>query len=389
MQRLTAEELKRLASHQAPCTLSIYMPTHKGGNQTRQDPIRLKNLIRQAADQMLAMGLRDPEARQRLAPLSALLEDSEFWRNQDEGLGLLAWGPDMHVYRLSQPVPEIVTVQDRFYLKPLLWLMDGDGEFYILALSQNSVRLMRARRERIEEVRLENAPRGLVDVLRYVDAEGQLQYHTQISGQVHGRRTPMFHGRGVGAADHAYDKRRLLEYCQMIDHAVSRAIADKRAPLVLAGAEPLVGLYRETSSYGNIWPEVLRGNPDRQEPAQLHAQAVPLARPIFDACRKRAITLYHQAAGGGLASSNLREVLAAADDQKVGALFVSLDDQRWGRYDPASKRAEMHSTRQAGDQDLLDLAAVMTYRGGGGVYVMARDQMPDRSPVAAAFRFPT
>lgn len=385
MERITREALKRLADHEEPLSLSLYMPTNRG-NQNRQDRIRLKNLIRDAQEQMVAMGLREPQARERLAGLSALLDDSEFWRNQDEALAVLASSTQTNIYQLPRPVEPLVTVQDRYYLKPMLWVTNGQGLFYILAISQNTVRLLRAGRETAELVPMEGAPRGMADLLQYVETQKQLQFHSQMASPTGGRRVPMYHGHGTGTDD-SREKRRLTEYCQMIDAAVIRSIPDRRTPLLLAGAEPLVSLYRDSSDYGHFWPDILRGNPDRLEPAQLHEQATGLMTPILEANRRRAVELYHQAAGGGMASHELKDVLPAAQDQRVATLFVSLNDQCWGRYDPADKEASIHPLRQPGDQDLLDVAAVTAYRTGGNIYVMPRDQMPENTMVAATFRF--
>jgi hypothetical protein len=48
----------------------------------------------------------------------------------------------------------------------------------------------------------------------------------------------------------------------------------------------------------------------------------------------------------------------------------------------------VHESRQPGDQDLLDLAAVQTLAHAGDVYAVTPDEVPDaRSPVAAVFRY--
>jgi len=46
-------------------------------------------------------------------------------------------------YRLPIEFQELVVVSDQFHLKPLLYLINNDGRFYLLALSQNDVRFLR------------------------------------------------------------------------------------------------------------------------------------------------------------------------------------------------------------------------------------------------------
>jgi hypothetical protein len=51
-----------------------------------------------------------------------------------------------HSYRLPLSFGELAVISDRYHLKPLLPLLAGDGSFYVLALSQNEVRLLGASR---------------------------------------------------------------------------------------------------------------------------------------------------------------------------------------------------------------------------------------------------
>ncbi|MEZ4715870.1 MAG: hypothetical protein R2851_07260 [Caldilineaceae bacterium] len=66
--------------------------------------------------------------------------------------------PDVYTQlRLPLDFPSLTRVADHFYVKPLLPLLTDDGRFYILALSQNDVRLYQA--THTPSVRL--APEGI------------------------------------------------------------------------------------------------------------------------------------------------------------------------------------------------------------------------------------
>jgi hypothetical protein len=64
-------------NRKGPC-VSIFMPTHRKGPETQQDPIRLKNLLKEAEQQLVELELRPTEARELLAPAAALMEDADF-----------------------------------------------------------------------------------------------------------------------------------------------------------------------------------------------------------------------------------------------------------------------------------------------------------------------
>lgn len=85
MALLSIDELKSLVENpQEPC-VSLYMPMQKAGPEVRQNPIRFKNLIREAEARLDAMGFGDAEAVDFLSPAKEL-DTAEFWENQDQGL---------------------------------------------------------------------------------------------------------------------------------------------------------------------------------------------------------------------------------------------------------------------------------------------------------------
>lgn len=71
---------------------------------------------------------------------------------------------------------------------PLLPLLSGDGRFYILALSQNELRLLQATRYSVSEVDLEGVPESLSTALRYDVPEESLQWHTSGRAGTAGKR---------------------------------------------------------------------------------------------------------------------------------------------------------------------------------------------------------
>ncbi len=142
MDILTRAELEQLMRKEQQGCVSIYMPTHRTGTDAQQDPIRLKNLLREAEKQLSAQGIGRREVQNMLEPTSMLLQDSTFWQHQSDGLAIFISSNGVRRYRLPLNFEEFVAVMDHFHIKPLLPLFTGDGQFYILALSQNEVRLL-------------------------------------------------------------------------------------------------------------------------------------------------------------------------------------------------------------------------------------------------------
>jgi hypothetical protein len=84
-----------------------------------------------------------------LQPARRLLDDSSFWQYQAEGLAVFLAAGTLRTFRVPVPFAELVVVAPGFHVKPLLALLTGDGLFYVLALSQNQVRLLVGTRDHI------------------------------------------------------------------------------------------------------------------------------------------------------------------------------------------------------------------------------------------------
>src|SRR5438067_12039225 len=76
-----------LAFDKSPA-ISIYLPTHSAGREVRQDAIRLRKMLSEAAKRLGASDMRGPEIDTLLQPARRLVDDEEFWRHQEQGLAV-------------------------------------------------------------------------------------------------------------------------------------------------------------------------------------------------------------------------------------------------------------------------------------------------------------
>lgn len=176
--------------------ISIFMPTHRMWPETQQDPIRLKNLLRIAEENLIRNGLRSPEAKKLLEPSQVFLIDTSFWRYQSDGLAIFLSSDVFQYYRLPLKFGEFAVVTHRFNIKPLLPLFNSDGHFFVLALSQNKIRLFQSTRYSISEMDLEktHVPTSISEALRYTEFEKQPHFRTRITPFT-GGSTPVEIGR--------------------------------------------------------------------------------------------------------------------------------------------------------------------------------------------------
>ncbi|NIN65660.1 MAG: hypothetical protein GTO63_13385 [Anaerolineae bacterium] len=384
---LSRSELKTLMEKCDRWCVSVFMPTHRAGTETQQDPIRLKNLLKEAEESLVAGKFRGPEAEDLLKPAQELLEHAVFWRHQSEGLAIFL-SPDMfRVCRLPLDFEELVVVAERFHIKPLMPLLTGDGRFYTLALSQNEVRLLQGTRYTVGQVDLENVPESLAEALKWNDPERRLQWHTRTGTSTDTMRAAIFHGHGVASADDPKDY--IRRYFRQIDEGVSDLLRDERAPLVLAGVGYVLPLYRGANSYQYLLEEGITGNPEELTTEELHRQAWAIVQPHSQREREEAAAQYERLAGAEseLVSNEVLGIVPAAYHGRVETLFVALGCRRWGSFDACTNTLQVHEEAKPGDEDLFDFAALHTLFNGGTVYAVEVDKVPDDAPLAAVFRY--
>jgi hypothetical protein len=361
------------------------MPTYKAGAETRQNPIRYKNLLRQAEAHLQVSSLSPEDIQTFLEPLRPLAEDEhfEFWQHQNDGLAILRSMDMVRFYSLPLDFAERVAVGQQFHLKPLLPYLSGDGRFYVLALSQNDVRMAQCSRHATSEVKLEHVPKSRAEALRYDDPEQQLQYHTGMTGG-RGQRSAVYHAQG-GGDDSA--KADVLEYFSQVDRGLQEILHEEDAPLLIAAVEYLHPLYHEANTYPHLIDKGITGNPEHCRIETLQEQAWPLVDPIFQQAQAEARAQYERYAGTGRASHDLATIVPAAYEGRIETLFVALDRQQWGTYDTATRQVRIAQEAGATSEDLLNVVAIQTFLNSGTVYTVEPDAVPAQSPVAAVFRY--
>ena len=380
MNLFSKADLEKLVENQEGPCVSMFTPLRRGGTatETQENQTRLKNRLSEAEKHLHDMGLRDKEVEEFLDPVYTILHDAPFWKQDSDGLALFLSPETFRYYRLPASFEDLTVVSDEFHVKPLLPLLTGDGRFYVLALSKNKVRLLQCAHHDLREVSLNDTATSMEEFLKYDVPEKQLE--------MHGGEQGSFHGRG-DIPDGTMQKRKVSLFVRQIQKTVHKLISNQNAPLVLAGVEEMRSLYREASNNEHVMEEGLNGNADKTRDEELHSQAWEIVEPFFKKEQEEAIEYYNSVAGGDRASDDLEGIIRAAYIGRVEILLADLDTHCWGTYDRDTDTFTYHDHEEAGDEDLLDIAAVQTLLNGGSVYALHSEEMPDGDSLAAVFRY--
>lgn len=381
--RLTRQDLDRLTSNRGMPRVSLYLPTERSGRETRQGAIRLKNLAGQAEAALKELQWNEDEIRDLLKPAHERLADSEFWQHQADGLAIFLGRGIAEAYRLPRRFPEFSVVDETFFVKPLLPLLTADGAFYILALSENHVRLFEATRFSIQEIEVEGVPRSMAEALAADDPESQLQIHTGAAAAVGVSKGGIFHGSG-DEAGMDLQKSNLKRYFDKVDAPLCDWLVEAPVPLLIMGVDYLLPIYRQANSYRRLLESEVHGNYDRASAGEIHAKAWPAVQPHFESERNSAEARFAELNGTGKATGQWQEVVVGAFQGRVDTLFVALDETFPGTFDPKTATASEGGDRA---EDLLNRSAVETLGNGGVVFAVEPSEVPGGGPLAAIMRY--
>jgi hypothetical protein len=379
---LTLDSLAELASFQGwPC-LSLYQPTHRRHPNNQQDPIRFRHLVKAIETSLLQQHAPDA-VRALLEPFEALAHDHDFWNHTHDGLAVLGAPGLFRVFLLQNPVPELAVAADSFHTKPLRHWLQSVGRYQVLALSLHKVQLFEGDRNALDAVTL--AP-GVPQTMTAALGDERTEPHSTVSsyGGIGGDHMAMHHGQGGKKDEIDSDAQRFFR-------AVDRAVLEQHSspsglPLMLAALPEHHHLFRTVSHNPFLMANGLMVDPQSLTPDALRQRAWDVVAPQQRAQQAAWSDAYAAAVAKGLGSENLSQVAHAAVAGRVATLLIEAQRQVAGRIDRSTGRIDPSELGNPLVDDVLDDLGAMVEKMGGQVHVLAAEDMPCNTGVAASFR---
>lgn len=385
---LTKERFTELANYKSHCCVSIFLGAHAAGVEVNEhyDPINFKNQLQEIGRRLSDKGLEQGTIERLLQPGFDLVRNNDFWTEMSPGLALfISDGFFKYIKMPKAPAEEITVIEPTFYVTPLVELLSSPEYFYLLVISKQGCKLFKGDAWGLQKVPVE-LPGSIEEVKRLSDLDA-----TTFRSGSSGSRAPRYsqegsyHGAGSGNPD---GKDNMLVYFEAVDDVLWDKVLNKEnAPLLLAGVEYEIPIYKSACDYHNIWPEALTGSREHQETGVLYKDAMRVMQPYFGQRVKKALETYGNQSTTGLTSSITADVIPAAYYAKISHLFVTKGEHVWGHFDEMSNELVFHESPDEGGEDLIDNAVVKTLAHGGEVFLLDREMMPAECQMAALMRY--
>lgn len=376
---VTVKDIKEFGHSDGPC-ITILLPVSVRGGSKKSLSARLKAAAELAEAQLGERMIVSTVVRKLIDPI---VEFAGRIEDEAQGSTLAVFRSEEYLrhFWLNDVMDETVVAANNFFVRPLLQGLQGVNQFYILALDQKNIRLLRCTDHSSEEVDLQDyVPRSLDD-----------HANVDLSPDVQGAGGPA-NGSGSGAmftSSIAADG--TPEYLSQFYKAVSTGIASllrgqEKTPLVLCGVERELALYKRVDTWEGTVDEGVRGAPNGLKGGEMHARALECLQRMRERQVEEVLSQYDKQAGE-VATSGVNDLVKAAHEGRIFHLFVAENAQAMGNFDEASHRARTHQVARPGDEDLINAAAIQTILHAGQVHVMPQARVPGNRPMAAIMRY--
>ncbi|MEX0661570.1 MAG: hypothetical protein WEA58_09080 [Balneolaceae bacterium] len=357
--------------------VTITLPTHKKGEEIKQDPIRFKNLIGETIEELKNRGMKQAEAEEFMSEASELLNQPRFWTHQDYGLVVYVAKNYFEYFKVPYPIEEKAYLNSHFLITPLLPMVSMDGTYSVLAVSRKNPRLLHCTRNEVTDITPADTPKGVTEYLEETP-EKELQFHTGAEGM-----DAMFFGHGGGEED----KKVVVEqYFRELEKEITKELNQRNEPLVLIGLEDNLSFYKKINNYNRVVDRALTGNPDELSGMQLKDEGWKEIKTYFLKDMYSSLEQFSEKDNQKV-SNNLAKIVESTVMGKSKTIFISQGESRWGRYDDSTHEVHFTDSPNKDDVDLLNWLASKGRETGSKVYILPKDEMPIKATVAAEFRF--
>lgn len=357
--------IRELEAHRGYPAISVFLPTHRTHPDNKQDPIQLKNLVREV-EERLHQEFTKREAAAAVKNLSTLADGVDHEHNLD-GLALFASADYSKAVKLPFPLKARVQIDETFAVRDLVMAYNRSPHYLVLVFDENGTRLFSAYRDVLDESKLGRFP-------------------MEHGGPGGGSRLPGGHGVNPSSVRDAHRR----EFVRAVDTELDAVLKIDDSPIVLAGTEDFLADFHATSQHMERVIGSFKGSYGFASPHDLGPMAWAAAREGFADVRAKSIARLEAAVGAGKYASGIVQVWEAAHQGRVD-LLVAEEDYRQPAILPASEgqlpTLVDDPTDPRAEDDLVDVAVQLTIDRGGKALFADPGSLAQHDRIAAVLRF--
>ena len=294
MNRFDVHLLQQIKNN--PC-VTITLPTHRTAPENKQDPIRVKNLVKQTLER-LSDGHHQHDVQTMTTQLKQLTDNIDY-RNMLDGLAMFVSPSFSRILHLPFTLTERVIIGDSFFTRDLVFAMNRTPRYWVLALSEKPTRLYEGQRDELIEVRDGGFP---------LIHEGP------------GAEEPLPGGFGIQKS--AYRDERHRQFFRQVDEVLKPFLSNDPLPLVVIGVDRYLAFFDEVTNNQDSILTRVKGSHDKTSPYELAKLVWPLVENELNRKRDQVLSELEKAISERKFVSTVGEVWRLAKEGRGKILLV-------------------------------------------------------------------
>lgn len=352
--------LEKLKSETSDCCVTIVLKTHRTKPEDGQDPIRLKNLIREAEVRLL--NLYDKRITTLLIDkLNGLAASINHTYNL-EGLALFVNENVAEYVRLPIVVENRVVVDKTFATRDLIRALHRAASYFVLVLSRDNARLIEAFNDQVKQ---------------------ELDQPFPIEN---------LHLHPVDRTDAALGNRQtnlMLEFFNRVDKQLNKVVRENPLPVLICTEGSNFHQYLKVADRQEIIVGHLNGSKQNEKAHHIIEEAWPVIRQINEKHNQERLQELAGALGAGKLVTDYNDIWTAVQDGKGKTLFI-----QQGYFQPARLEngiLELVPAEQVGEinvvDDIIDEMIEMNLKNGGDAVFLSKIELESFNGLALTTRY--
>lgn len=357
--------------------ISIYVDTNIKKPDRLENPIRFKNLVKEAQ-----ASLKEKEFKgfkDLFSLFKEMEDDALFWEGATESMAILGDEDECIVYKLPVNVKSLAIVSDSFYIKPLLRSFQSNGHYHVLGLNRDNFVLFEADRYGITEIPVDARDATMEGVL------GTEKTAPHLSVASIGGDQSMYHGHGGAKDERKVDQEKFFRH---VDTFVLEQYSKKqKIPLILVSPDEHQGEFRKLSKNNYLIDEGIKIDGDALDKKNLYEKVQDVIQELFKKELKDRMATFSEAHAKDLGSDDVVQIGRAIVEGKVASLYLEENTVHPGRFDPQLGTVMQGEIADPRVGDVYDDMAEVVLSRGGEVLILSKDEMPTERDLAAVYRY--
>lgn len=328
--------------------ITITIPTHRTAPDYKQDSLQLKNQITEVERK-----LHELLDKRAVTPLMDKIKDAERYIDYSHNLdGLVIYADQESVSVIILPIELKPTsmVGEFFDVRPLYMTRQQLRTYYILTVSQQKIRLMKARNDTLLiEYDDENFP--------YDNTE----YYTTDATKI---------------AQDTFVENLTKEFYNVADKNFQFYTASEYLPTILAGDEKSISYYREMMDDDSMLIYCLEGNYDNTPTHEILKETYPLIEKYIENKQKEFMDNIDEAQSAHLATFDVNDIFRRAMEGNAKTLYIGENLSLKGKIDNEVLLIDKEGEDYPDSKELLSYIIDMVQKNGGNI-IFVNDELLD------------